>query len=433
MIPSRFVDAAAIRILRRIGAVALFVTITTVAFAAAVFGGIVHSGQPSTATLSVVPAARHSTARDTDGKIVVAVVLGRSGSDAADVLAPYEVLASSPDFAVYTIADSTDPAPLDGGIWVQPDYQFTDIADGTAPAPDLVVVPAVNLPAEPAEQGARDFISHAYAAGAHVLGVCAGSRLLAASGILDGLTATSHWSRISALEESNPEVTWVRGERYVQDGRVTTTGGVTSSIPGALRVMADLAGKAEATRVGEEISYPGWSVDASPAMPAQSFGVADAAILVNTAFPWVRPTFDIELIDGVGEIDAAALFEVYTYSQAAATRAVSETGTVHTRHGLVLATDLLGDHATLKAGGLVSQDGFGGLDAAFEQLAKTVSPSVVASVGKMLEYPLDRVARDITPDAQQWRSTALLGLALLVAAALGALPFVVRRLRRRAS
>jgi len=197
--------------------------------------------------------------------------------------------------------------------------------------------------------------------------------------------------------------------------------------------MADLTGKAEATRVGEEISYPGWSVDASPAMPAKSFGVADAAVLINTAFPWVRPTFDIELIDGVGEIDAAALFEVYTYSQAAATRAVSETGTVHTRHGLVLATDLLGDHATLKAGGLVSQDGFGGLDAAFEQLARTVSPSVVASVGKMLEYPLDRVARDITPNALQWRSTALLGLALLVAAALGALPFVVRRLRRRAS
>ena len=44
----------------------------------------------------------------------------------------------------------------------------------------------------------------------------------------------------------------------------------------------------------------------------------------------------------------------------------------------------------------MSQSGFGGFDAAFEQLATTVSPSVVDSVGKMLEYPLDRVARDIT-------------------------------------
>jgi hypothetical protein len=60
-------------------------------------------------------------------------------------------------------------------------------------------------------------------------------------------------------------------------------------------------------------------------------------VLINTAFPWVRPTLDIELTDGVGEIDAAALFEVYTYSQATLTRAVSTTGTVRTRHGLVLS------------------------------------------------------------------------------------------------
>lgn len=420
------------RILRRIGAITLSITITVAAFAAAAIGGIVQSGQTPTSALPVAAITEQSAAPNSAGKIVVAVVLGSSGSDAADVLAPYEVLGSSPDFVVYTIADSRERVPLDGGIWVQPDFAFADVADETAPAPDLVVVPAVNLPAEPDEQGARDFIRAAYAAGSRILGICAGSRLLAASGILDGLSATSHWSRISALEESNPEVTWVRGEHYVQDGRVTTTGGVTSSIPGALRVMADMVGDAEATRVGEEIAYPGWSLSAPSAMPAKSFGVEDAAVLVNTAFPWVRPTFDIELSDGIGEIDAAALFAVYTYSQAALTRAVSETGTVRTRHGLVLSTELLGEGDILRAGGLVSLSGFGGLDAAFEQLARTVSPSVVASVGKMLEYPLDRVSRDITPDAQQWRSPALLVLALLVAVALGALPFLARRLRRRA-
>ena len=133
MVPASALLARPSRILRRIGAVALSMTITAVVFAAAAFGGIVQSGQPPSATLSVGPAASHSAAGDTDGKIVVAVVLGRSGSDAADMLAPYEVLASSPYFAVYTIADSTDPARLDGGIWVQPDHAFADIANGTAP------------------------------------------------------------------------------------------------------------------------------------------------------------------------------------------------------------------------------------------------------------------------------------------------------------
>jgi hypothetical protein len=166
-------------------------------------------------------------------------------------------------------------------------------------------------------------------------------------------------------------------------------------------------------------------------MPANAFGASDIPVLVNTAFPWMRPTFDIELADGIGEIDAAALFEVYTYSQSALTRAVSATGTVRTRHGLTLSTRLVRGNGALKAGTLTSQSGFGGLDAAFEQLELTASPSVVTSVGKMLEYPLDRISRDVTPDAQQWRSPALLALALLLAAGLGALPFIVRRLRRR--
>ncbi len=177
-----------------------------------------------------------------------------------------------------------------------------------------------------------------YRAGGRVLGICAGSRLLAASGILDGLRATSHWSRISALEASSPAVTWIRGQRYVQDGRVTTTGGVTSSIAGSLKVMADLAGAAEAARVGTLINYPGWSLDAPSAMPAQSFAVGDVPVLANAAFPWGRPTIDVQLEDGVGEIDAAALFEVYSYSQAAAATSLSKTGVITTRHGLVIRT-----------------------------------------------------------------------------------------------
>ena len=56
--------------------------------------------------------------------------------------------------------------------------------------------------------------------GARVLGVCSGSLVLAATGMLDGLDATSHWSRISALEKSRPEVNWLRGRRYIEDGTV---------------------------------------------------------------------------------------------------------------------------------------------------------------------------------------------------------------------
>ncbi|GAA1944696.1 DJ-1/PfpI family protein [Microbacterium deminutum] len=425
-------------ILRRVGMIALSGTIAVISFAAIVIAGIMQSSQPApAATQPPSPASRTANHRAADadsGRHVVAIVLGQSGTDAADALAPYEVLASSPAFSVYTVSASPQPAGFDGGMAVASNYTFADVESGTAPTPDLIVVPAVNLPDGPEEQAAREFIATRYAAGARVLGICAGSRLLAASGVLDGTTATSHWSRIGALEDSRPEVTWLRGERYVQDGRITTTAGVTSGIPGTLKVMADMAGAAEAIRVGNEIAYPGWSLDAPTAIPAQSFGTMDAGVLINTAFPWSRPTVDIQLSEGIGEIDVAALFEVYTYSQAATTNAVSTTGTVHTRHGLTIRTGLAGANDdssdALVAGGFAGHAGYGGFDAAIEQLSRTTGPAVAESVGKMLEYPLDRVTMVDAPTLDRWRAPALLATAVLLAAALGAMPYAARRLQR---
>jgi putative intracellular protease/amidase len=416
--------------------IALAIALASVTFVAIVIAGLSESGrETSSPTVGVTDAQRPHDV-PVAGQSVVAVVLGQSGSDTADVFAPYEVLASSPAFFVYTVAASVDPAPVDGGMSVVPAHTFAEVAAGVAPAPDLVVVPAVNRPAESAEAAARDFIVAQYAAGARILGICAGSRLLAASGVLDGLRATSHWSRIAALQTSNPEVSWVTGERYVQDGRVSTTAGVTSGIPGALKVMADMAGAAEAIRVGGVIRYPGWSLDAPTAMPAQSFGFEDTAFLMNTAFPWIRPSVGVELRDGVDEIDAAAIFEVYGYSQGTTAQALSRRGTVTTRHGLVVETSSLRDPtgASLVAGELGAQGSQQGFDAAFTQLSSSTSTSVVESVSKMIEYPIDRVTQEVPSLTALARTTLLLALGVLLAVGAGLLPTLIgRAIRRRRS
>ncbi|WP_166792705.1 DJ-1/PfpI family protein [Cryobacterium algoricola] len=421
------------RIARRIGSVALAVSLTVATFAVIAIVGLYSSGGEMASATNSAAVSPNPRETPRDGHFTVAVVLGQSGSDTADALAPYDLLASSPDFFVYTIAASADAAPVDGGMSVVPAHTFAEVASGAAPLPDLVVVPAVNSPAGPEEAAAREFIVQQYAAGARILGICAGSRLLAAAGILDGLQATSHWSRIAALTASNPEVSWVTGQRYVQAGRVTTTGGVTSSIPGTLKVIADMAGDAEAIRVGESIRYPGWTITAPTAMPVHRFGVEDAAFLMNTAFPWGRPNIAVELRDGVDEIDAASILEVYSYSQGATTTALSTTGFVTTRHGLVIKTSLLGDAtATVVAGELGRPGSAQGFDAAFEQLSKSSSPSVVLSVSKMIEYPIYRVAQETAPLAAQARTPLLMTLGLLLAVAVGLLPTtVIRWVRRR--
>jgi putative intracellular protease/amidase len=390
------------------------------------------------------------------GQIVVAIALGATPTVASDFLAPYEVFASSPQFSVYAIAASASPAQLEGGPAVIPVHTFDQVKSGTAPSPDVVVVPAVQEPTGTKESALRTFITEQSTRGARILGICSGSLVLAETGLLDGLQATSHWSRISALEESRPQVKWVRSQRYVQDGAITTTAGVTSGIPGALRVMADLAGPAESERVGQALNYPGWSLEAPTVIPNQGFTVADTPVALNTILPWLRPTVGVGLSDGDSEIDVAGLFEVYNVSFAARAVAISTDDTVTTRHGLVLLTTALGvgriidrmivpgttqvaevDPAMFAWGAehnvpidtLNRAVGENGFDAALSYLARDSDQATAESAAKMIDYPTNHLA--LSSHGTSWRAPLLLLTSVLLAIGVGLLPAAVRFAVRR--
>lgn len=390
------------------------------------------------------------------GKIVVAVVLGSSGTVGSDVLAPYEVFASSPNFSVYTIAAQSSPAPVDGGPAIVPTFTFEDVRSGTARQPDVVVVPAVGAPEGPEETAMRDWIVEQSGHGARILGVCNGSNVLAGTGLLTGRTATSHWSRLSSLKKNHPEVQWTGGLRYVQDGMITTTAGVTSGIPGALKVMEDLAGAGEAERVGLLMKYPDWSVAASTSIPVQSFAASDVPVGLNALVPWLRPTIGVGLVNGVGEIDVASAFEVYNKSFAARAVAVAATETITTRHGMVLLTipetrapqvdkviapgaargqDIDPQLKDWAASRNVSADAFAGaggvlgFDGALEYLARHTDRATALSAAKMIDYPTAHL--NLAAGGTYVRVPVLIVFGLLLAILAGALPAIVRIAVRR--
>ena len=117
-------------VLRRLAHLALAVFLGSVTLIAVLLGGVarasVHASPPTAE--GPIPAGRPSS----DGPIVVAVVLGRSGTDDADALAPYEVFARSAKFSVYSVAATSAPATMNGGLHVVPTYAFADIASGAA-------------------------------------------------------------------------------------------------------------------------------------------------------------------------------------------------------------------------------------------------------------------------------------------------------------
>ena len=408
----------------------------------------------------VAPAQGWPPARPVpEGRLAVAVVLGASGSVITDALGPYEVFARSPKFFVYTVSASRPTAMLSGGLAVVPDYSLEDVDAGLAPEPDVIGVPAVAAPNGKKEAPVRDWLTRRGDRGAHVLGVCNGSRLLAATGLLDGRRATSHWSALRGLERSRPQVDWVRGQRYVQDGTITTTAGVTSGVFGALRLVEQLAGAEEAERVGHELAYPGWSLHGPTEIRAQRWRPRDLAYLLAAVFPWSRPTVGVGLVEGVGELEVAAPFEVYASSFAARTVPIAATATVTTRHGLRLVatpTDAIapevdrlivpGAHTTdqvdsqllgwaadhglkveLPNGGQAA--GQFSYDAMLADLAGHSDQTTARVTAKTIEYPTEQL--ELAGASWPWRPTALFALTATAATGMALAPAAVTRRSRR--
>ena len=394
-----------------------------------------------------------------EGRLAVAVVLGASGSVITDALGPYEVFARSPAFFVYTVSASRPTAMLSGGLAVLPDYSLDDVDNGVAPEPDVVVVPAVGAPNGRKEAPLREWLTRRVDRGAHLLGVCNGSRLLAATGVLDGRRATAHWSSIRRLDRSRPQDDWIRGQRYVQDGILTTTAGVTSGVFGALRLVEQLAGDGEAQRVGQALAYPGWSLHGPTEIRAQRWTPHDLALLLAVAFPWLRPTVGVGLVEGVGELEVAAPFEVYASSFAARTVPIAAQATVTSRHGLrlvatpVKARALRIERLVVPGAGSTEEvgpqllewaadrgldvelpssgqaAGLFSFDAMLGALASHSDQTTARVTAKSIEYPSEQL--ELAGAGWPWRPTLLSALTAAAAIGVARLPAAATRRNRR--
>jgi transcriptional regulator GlxA family with amidase domain len=85
--------------------------------------------------------------------------------------------------------------------------------------------------------------------------VCTGSLVYAAAGLLAGRPATTHWSALDLLGELDPSIDVRPRDRYVDDGDVVTSAGVSAGIDMALHLVARLAGLPRAREVQRYVQY----------------------------------------------------------------------------------------------------------------------------------------------------------------------------------
>ena len=85
--------------------------------------------------------------------------------------------------------------------------------------------------------------------------VCTGSLVYAAAGLLSHRPATTHWRSLDLLAELDPTIDVRRAERFVDDGDVVTSAGVSAGIDMALHLVDRLAGTGRARQVRRGIEY----------------------------------------------------------------------------------------------------------------------------------------------------------------------------------
>jgi len=167
-----------------------------------------------------------------------------------DYTGPYEVFGANDAFEVYTVAASPAAVTTAMGMKVIPKYSFAD-----APAADVVVIPGGGVDRVQSDPATLDWIKTQAAHAEHVLSVCNGAFTLANTGLLAGLKSTTTSGNIDTLRRRHPEITVLRDQRVVDNGKIVTAGGLSAGIDGALHVMSTMLGEGEARDVAQMLEY----------------------------------------------------------------------------------------------------------------------------------------------------------------------------------
>jgi len=190
-------------------------------------------------------------------------VLVFDGAEELDYVGPWEVFTASAQVLggrdqVVLVAQSVEPVRSAKGLRVLPDHGFDD-----HPPLDVVLVPGgMGTRREVDNDVLLGWLGKVAESAQWVTSVCTGSLLLHAAGPAKGKRVATHWSFEDTLE-ARGDITVVRDARWVRDGNVVTSQGVSAGIDMALWLIGQLESPTHARTVQRYIQY-------APAPPYQA-------------------------------------------------------------------------------------------------------------------------------------------------------------------
>lgn len=174
-----------------------------------------------------------------------------------DFTGPFEVFSVTDELSnhqrlnVYTVAVKDQPVIARNGLSVNPNYTIED-----APDPDVLVVPGGEGTREViGMENVISWVLKSAAVAEKILSVCSGALVLAKAGLLKGLKATTHHQVFDTLESIAPETNIIKGQRFVDNGKIVTSAGISAGIDMSLYVVEQLYGSEVADSTADYMEY----------------------------------------------------------------------------------------------------------------------------------------------------------------------------------
>ncbi|ORV91939.1 thiamine biosynthesis protein ThiJ [Mycobacterium interjectum] len=194
---------------------------------------------------------------------------------ALDAVGPYEVLQQIPSIDVVFVGHRRGEVRTENGrLGLACDATFDEVG-----APDVVVVPGGigtrKLIHDATGEAIRGWLQSVHPDTTFTTSVCTGALLLAAAGLLDGLTATTHWRAADLLNELGARYVPTRVVEHIPQ-RLITAAGVSSGIDMALRLVELLVDREAAQASQLLIEY-----DPQPPFDSGALAKADQATVAR--------------------------------------------------------------------------------------------------------------------------------------------------------
>ena len=177
-----------------------------------------------------------------------------------DFSGPYEVFSVTKNdeekevFNVFNVAESEDIVKARNGYLVKPNYSLA-----SCPRPEILLIPGgYGTRKEMHNVHLIDWIKQMSGECKLVLSVCTGSLLLAKAGLLDGLEATTHHGALDLLAKTGLQTKVVSNRKFVDNGTVITSAGISAGIEMSLHVVLKLLGSETASRTAKYMEYDCW-------------------------------------------------------------------------------------------------------------------------------------------------------------------------------